>query len=149
VAVRMVPPEPIVASYKALARRHQSLKKILEVQSEGGFGSGFVVVHQKRTADEPRLYVITNQHVVGFAEEASIEFDGDARKWPGRVVYVDRDYDLAVLCLKWEESTVAGTSKVQPPVLAGFGLADQGARDEDAVVAAGYPGIAGEPSYQV
>lgn len=144
VAVRVVPPQPILASYQVLASQHKNLKELLEVRSEGGFGSGFVIVHQASPSEEPRVFVVTNQHVVGLAEVATIEFDGEERKWPGQVVFVDRDYDLAVLALDWR-----GAGESNPPADFGFGFADKDAHDQDEVVAAGYPGIAGEPSYQV
>lgn len=140
VIVHVVPPPDIAAAYADLGARHRDLRPLMEAHNEGGFGSGFVVVARGQAGPMP--YVVTNQHVVGLATEVALGKEGSTARVPAEVVYVDPVYDLAILRPVAEG---VGTLAIE----AGLGFAAEGAHDQDAVVATGFPGIQGAPSYQV
>jgi serine protease Do len=84
------------------------------------------------------MFVVTNRHVVDFADEAVVALDGSDKTYPVDVIYADRVYDLAVLSFR--EKAPAG--------LPGLRLATGGVHDLENVVATGFPGLDGHPSYQ-
>jgi serine protease Do len=59
-------------------------------QERRGAGSGVVI--------DSRGYVLTNEHVVSGADQITVTF-GDGRKYPGTVLGIDRETDVAVVRL--------------------------------------------------
>lgn len=137
VVVSAKPPAALGAEYEELARRVGRVADFFHGAAEGGFGSGFLVVDSEHGAQR---FVVTNQHVVELASRVSVLFDPaqPARDLP--VVYVDPDYDLAVVAVTDEPSKL--------PWL-GLELDSTPAHDQQVVVASGYPAIGDSPSYQV
>jgi serine protease Do len=136
VLVKAQPPRELVAMYRALAVRYGTLAPLFSAHADDSFGSGFVMVRRDETSS--KAFVVTNRHVVGLASEAAILFEGSEQARVGKVAYVDDVYDLAVLALESADDVVGGLA-----------LEPQPARDQDVVVASGFPGIGGKPSYQV
>jgi serine protease Do len=137
VSVRVQAPDRIAALFQGIADRMNQkgkpqLAEFFEAQTGGAFGSGFLV----KRGDE--MFVVTNRHVVDFADEAEIALDGDEKTYPMEVVYTDAVYDLAVLAF--------GASK--PRGVPGMRLGS-GVKDLQTVIATGYPGLDGRPSYQI
>jgi serine protease Do len=136
VSVRVAAPERIAAVYHGIAERlrqkgKQELADFFEGQTGGEFGSGFVV---KRAGV---AFIVTNRHVVDFADEADVALEGAQSSFPVDVVYADRTYDLAILAFSDAAPNVAGLHLASAPV-----------HDLQTVVATGYPGLGGHPSYQ-
>lgn len=137
VSVRVATPEKIAAVYHGIAERlklkgKSDLAEFFEGQTGGEFGSGFLI---KRNG---RMLVVTNRHVVDFADEAEVAVDGSDEAFPVQVLYADRVYDLAVL----------GFGVQHPTGVTGLKLARSKIHDLEGVVATGYPGLGGQPSYQ-
>jgi len=110
----------------------------LKAFSEGkGFGSGFLV-----KGDDGKTYILTNRHVVMQAETANIEFsntDGSKVNYEGcKIIEIDNDNDLALLAFP-EDATVQKALNFS--VLIPF--------DGQEVFSAGFPGMAGKPSWQL
>jgi serine protease Do len=140
VVVRAPPPPPLATHYERLSARFRKLAPLFQAAAEGGFGSGFVVVRRDGPAgDARRVFLVSNRHVVGLATEVQVTLEGNTTPQLARVIDVDARYDLAVLAFAQEPA----------PFERGFALAPAPARDQDAVVASGYPGIGARPSYQV
>jgi serine protease Do len=140
VIVEVAPPPDIAATYSAFAAHHRDLRPLMEAHNEGGFGSGFAMVTE--TAEGPTGYIVTNQHVVGLSSQVRLgRSDSDARI-EAPVIYVDPVYDLAIVGLSGDSARALGIER-------GLGFSDRIARDQDPVVASGFPGIEGDPSYQV
>jgi serine protease Do len=99
----------------------------------GAFGSGFVVVRQ--VGGTKRVYVVTNRHVVDLADEAEVATEG-GRSFKANIRYVDAEHDLAVLELPAASFDV------------GLGLDTDPARDQQVIIATGFPGLSQRPSYQ-
>ena len=102
--------------------------------AKGGFGSGVVI------EKGGELYVLTNSHVVGIGETVDLEFENVSETKEIRglsVVYQDDKADLALLKLP-DDSGVA-------PLV----LSDKALNDGDEVWSAGFPGLSGNPSWQV
>ena len=145
VVVHVEPPPALAESYEKIAGQHPTLDALFRAHASESFGSGFLVVlaaHPGNKATPLRPLVVTNQHVVGLADSASIEVLGLETRKPATVVYVDPTYDLAVLQLDQAD----GHSL---PGAGGFAIEPAPVKDQDAVVASGYPGLASKPSYQV
>jgi len=138
--VLVVPPPPIARAFANLGTSRQDLRPVMEAHNEGGFGSGFVVV--ARAPQRAPAYVVTNQHVVGLATRVTLAREGSKARVEARVLHVDPVYDLAIL-----ELTDAAMAEFN--LIRGLGFAKAPPRDQDVVVASGFPGIQGEPSYQV
>ncbi|MBN2353870.1 MAG: Do family serine endopeptidase [Spirochaetales bacterium] len=62
-----------------------------EYRRPGGLGSGVIV-----TRDGDKVFVITNNHVVGDAVEMSVQLH-DGRTYPGKIVAKDERVDLAMI----------------------------------------------------
>lgn len=136
VSVRVQAPDRIATLFRGIAQRMSQkgkpqIAEFFEAQTGGAFGSGFLV---ERDGEK---FVVTNRHVVDFAEEADIALEGDERAYPMEVLYTDAVYDLAVLAF--------GEVKPHAP---GMQLGAS-VKDLQTVVATGYPGLDGRPSYQV
>jgi serine protease Do len=144
VVVRVKPPAALAARYRELAKRYTDLEKFFLAVADGAFGSGFVVVRREVPgapgAPSLRPFVVTNLHVLELSASASISFEGSSEAHPASVVYVDPSYDLAVL---------AFDAPGAPVVSEGLEIELSPAKDQEPVVASGYPGIGNEPSYQV
>jgi serine protease Do len=137
VSVRVAAPEKIAAVYHGIAERMKQkgkndLAEFFEGQTGGEFGSGFLI---RRNG---RMLVVTNRHVVDFADEAEVSVEGTADAFPVQVLYADRVYDLAVLAF----------GPQHPTGMSGLRLAGTKVHDLESVVATGYPGLGGQPSYQ-
>ena len=138
--VRVTPPERLKATMETVAARidDPDVSEFLRAHASGGFGSGALMVH--RDASGEAAFVVTNRHVIAGAEDAEITFaDGTTYK-DCEIVYASPRHDLAVVAL--------------PPAAArtlGGGLRPASAEPGERlpVVASGYPGVAGKPSYQV
>ncbi len=119
------------------------------------FGSGFVV--RWRSANgQLEARVVTNNHVMDGAFEAEIssgdDQDGDrlakeldhgkekSAKWSATLIQANPHDDIAVLRLD---------SKSQSAFTEGFAFRLEPAREEEPVVAAGFPGVGARPSFQV
>lgn len=139
VVVKVSPPPELQARYRELAGRYRSLEPLFSAAAGEGFGSGFVMVRRKAGGGPGETFVVTNRHVVGLASEATVMLG--ERAVHASVAYVDDRYDLAILSL--------GELRASAGPHAGAALDLVPARDQDAVVASGYPGIEGNPSYQV
>jgi serine protease Do len=154
VLIRAKPPSDLVAKYRELARRNQRMKAFFDAAADGGFGSGFVVVRRssrERTATDdaadPLLrFIVTNQHVVALASRVTVSFQGTNRELELPVIHVDPDYDLAILSL---DQAADGAAAADALPQFGFDFETKPPKDQDPVVASGYPGIGQSPSYQV
>ena len=123
----------------------------------GVFGSG-VLVRWRSASGKTETRVISNAHVLDGAEEAEI-FDADGaaaegrsiggseverktardKAWKARVVRISNDDDLAVLQIDDSAHAPPGglALRLTPPV------------DDEPVVAAGFPGLNAQPSFQL
>lgn len=121
-------------------------------EETGVFGSG-ILVRWRTPTGKTETRVVTNAHVLDGADEAEI-FDADgaaadatesdrkkarARAWNATLVRVSTDDDLAIL-------RVQGGA---PGAQHGLGLRLSPPREDEAVVAAGFPGIGARPSFQL
>ena len=114
------------------------------------FGSGFVV--RWRTEDgRVETRIVTNNHVMDGAFEAEIvpgdpalvpggKSASDAAKLSARLIRASADDDIAILRLD---------AKPGEPFAQGLELRLTPAREQEAVVAAGFPGVGVRPSFQV
>ena len=139
VSIEVETPERIAVLFQGIADRMSQrgkgqLAEFFESQTSGSFGSGFVV---QRDGD---MYIVTNRHVVDFADTAQLVLEGSDKQYPVEVLYADRLYDLAVLSFP---------DGAPHPDLPGLRLSLRGAKDLETVVATGFPGLDGQPSYQV
>lgn len=138
--VRVSPPARLKAAFEEVAARSDDpdYADFLRMHAGGGFGSGFLMVHT--SAEGTAAFVVTNRHVIAESEEAEVTF-GDGTTYKGcEVVFSSPKYDLAVLALPESALRALGPG-LRPSV--------RDATDRLSVVAAGYPGVSGRPSYQV
>lgn len=106
---------------------------------KGSFGSGFVYVDANGNN-----YIITNRHVVSQADTVSIEFEDSKSdtmiKYEGlTVAALDENIDLAVL--KFKDNA--------KPFKRGIPVSTVPLKDGQEVWSAGFPGLAGEPVWQL
>ncbi len=115
---------------------YKSLADSIEKYLKGTFGSGFVY-----TGSNGRNYIITNRHVVTTAETVNIQFeneDGSMSEYKDlKILGVDEDLDIAVIELP---SSVKKT---------GLTFRTAKVNDADQVWSAGFPGLGGEPVWQL
>jgi S1-C subfamily serine protease len=114
----------------------------------GSFGSG-VLVRWRLPSGGTEVRVVSNAHVLDGAQQADIvaadDLDTKAGKgkvektWKARVLRISSDDDLAVLRLE--------DDKAAPQ--AGIALRLSAPAEDEAVVAAGFPGIGARPSFQI
>ena len=119
--------------YMARAGMRSASQALTAYKNEGTFGSG-VVVEQGG-----KKYVLTNLHVIGYAEKATITFQLHEKtlRYEHCEVANIGETDLAAVALPAECEMIA------LPLYAGE-------IDEDlSIVAAGFPGLAGKPSWQL
>ena len=119
--------------YMARAGMRSASQALTAYKNEGTFGSG-VVVEQGG-----KKYVLTNLHVIGYAEKATITFQLHEKtlRYEHCEVASIGEADLAAVALPAECEMIA------LPLYAGE-------IDEDlSIVAAGFPGLADKPSWQL
>jgi serine protease Do len=137
VSIYVETPDRIATLFEGISQRMQQkgktqLATFFARQTGGAFGSGFLV---KRGGE---MLVVTNRHVVDFADEAVLALEASDKTYPVDVIYADRVYDLAVLAFR----------EKPPPGIPGLELSKQTVHDLESVVATGFPGLDGRPSYQ-
>ena len=117
-------------------RGYSRYAKEIEAYLKGSFGSGFVFY-----ASDKKPYVITNRHVVDRAETANVQFeneDGSTSEYKElKIVAIDEDIDVAFLALP-ETYTRQGLT-----------FRESAVSDGEEVWSAGFPGLAGEPMWQL
>ncbi len=140
VIVKVEPPAKLRETFEAMAEAagDRAVASSLLGHAAGSYGSGFLVA--LRASPRPAVFVVTNRHVVDLAGRVSIVLESGEAYTGAEVVYADRRYDLAVL---------AFPEARPPPVAYGFPLASEPARDRQVVAAAGFPSLAGRPSYRL
>ena len=138
VLVRVKPPAGIDETFEALASRAKNPEEraFYQGRARGAFGSGFVVV-RRLPGGATETLIITNRHVVELADRADLELADGTALGPADIIFTDSVQDIAIL---------RPTKKL--PIEKGFSFADVGAKDQQGVVATGFPGMAGRPSYQ-
>jgi S1-C subfamily serine protease len=150
VLISVKPPKELVAKYAELADHDQRMKPFFQAAATGGFGSGFVLVRREASGSGKtgavRRFIVTNWHVVQLAPTVAVSFNGSKSTIDVPVVYVDPAYDLAVLSLDRVSADVSAAASIPEE---GFDFATAPAKDQEPVVASGYPPIADAPSYQV
>jgi|GEM_PF-553967 len=126
--------------YSERLKNHEynSSADFLKTFIEGkGFGSGFFV-----KANNGKVYLLTNKHVVLQAATVTAEFsktDGSSLVYEGgTIVSIAENEDLALIAFPDETNikNVLQLSDVQP-------------EDGNTIFSAGYPGMAGKPSWQL
>ncbi|MDR2928333.1 MAG: serine protease [Cytophagaceae bacterium] len=145
-AVVVVRPNYTGSTVKFLTGFSQSLRRdgytaaadLLAAYSKGGYGTGFVWLNN----DDGRYYVITNRHVVAQAKDVDIELmpaDAPEVKYSGcRIVAVDEGSEMALIALP-------DTAAFAAPMA----FAELKFADGDEVYTAGFPGLGGDPSWQL
>lgn len=138
--VRVSPPARLKAAFETTAARSDDpdFSDFLRMHAGGGFGSGFLVTHT--SAEGTAAFVVTNRHVVAESTEAEVSFSDGTTYKSCDVIYASAKHDLAVLALPESALRALG---------AGLRPAAEDATDRLPIVATGYPGIGGKPSYQV
>ena len=110
--------------------------KYIESYLEGTFGSGFIWY-----ASDGTPYIVTNRHVAGNYETVNLSFeneDGSVSEFKDmKVVFTDDDVDVALISLP---------SNFKKP---GLLFSSSKITDGDDVYSAGFPGLAGKPSWQL
>lgn len=103
-------------------------------KNEGCFGSGVVIAH------DGKKYILTNLHVVGYAQTATIRFmlhDKVVRYTQCRVINISPTCDLALVDLPQEcEMIPLELCQTEPT-------------EELSIAAAGFPELANKPSWQL
>ncbi len=120
--------------YMARAGMQSASRALGAYKNEGTYGSGVVVMH------EGNKYVLTNLHVVGYAKQATLIFqlhDKTVRYPHCSVSHIGSSADLAAIELPAESEMIA------LPLYTG------NIDDDLAIVAAGFPELAGKPSWQL
>ena len=140
--VAVTPPPAIATAYKDLGSRYRDLRPLMDAHNQGGFGSGLLVVAADARGSGKRAYVVTNQHVVGLATEVTLGRESSEARATAQVIYVDPLYDLAIVELSEEAMALF-------QVTDGLGFSTEPAKDQEVVIASGFPGLEGDPSYQV
>jgi len=138
VLVRVKPPAGIDETFEGLADRAKdpAERAFYHARAKGAFGSGFVIVRPAAAGGTETL-IITNRHVVELADRALLEQADGTSLGPADIVYTDSIHDVAVL-----------RPAKKLPFDKGFAFAVATAKDQQGVIATGFPGMAGRPSYQ-
>lgn len=140
VMVRAKPPGDLSEQFERVAEltEEEQMAQFYRAVAVGRFGSGFAIVLDEK--GERRTFVVTNRHVVDLATHISIGLE-DGSTLPVASAYVDDTYDLAVLVPRDTAHKLAPAG--------GFDIAARNARDGEEVLATGYPGLLGTPSFQM
>lgn len=138
VLVRVKPPAGIDDTFMELSMKASDPdeKAFYDARAKGAFGSGFVVVRTTPSGAIETL-VITNRHVVELADRAALELADGTALGPAEILYTDPTHDVAVL-----------KPAKKLPFDKGFAFSTNPAKDQQGVIATGFPGMAGRPSYQ-
>jgi serine protease Do len=138
VLVHVKPPAAVERALLSLAAAStdEDEKEFYKARAEGAFGSGFFLV-KKTEKGGTELLVVTNRHVVDLGDRALLELADGTSLGVADVVYSNPVHDLAVL-----------RPTTSLPVKEGFALAGSPAKDQQTVIATGFPGLVGRPSYQ-
>lgn len=124
----------VYSLYLARAGMQEASRMLGAYKDEDIFGSGVVVSH------DGKKYILTNLHVVGYAQAATITFelhDKTLQFSHCRVVQTGTKSDLAIIELP------ADCDMIALPLFEGE------IEEEMSVVAAGFPELAGKPSWQL
>lgn len=139
VVVSAKPPKGLGPHFERIAREATSEDaQVYRNVAAGRYGSGFIVV-VGRAADR-ETFVVTNRHVADLASSLEVKLDGGAT-FDAVPAFVDATYDIAVLVPKDDARKIAPRG--------GLSLSRGPAVDGEDVVAMGYPGLLGEPSFQL
>lgn len=134
--VRVLPEGRIRARLDEWAAASTGLKReVFSAATQGGFGSGFFVMPK-----EGEVYVVTNRHVVDFGDRAVLQM-ADGTNIAADILYSDPHADLAVL-------KPDPKKEKDLKLTYGLGLDPDPAKDQQVVIATGYPGLGSKPSYQ-
>ncbi|MBX3261592.1 MAG: trypsin-like peptidase domain-containing protein [Labilithrix sp.] len=138
VLVHVRPPAGVERALLSLAAASTDAdeREFYKARAEGAFGSGFFLV---RRTDEggTEVLVVTNRHVIELGDRADLELADGTSLGVAEVVYANPIHDLAVLRPKEELA-----------VREGFAFSRAPAKDQQVVIATGFPGLVGRPSYQ-
>ena len=136
--VRVKPPAGIDDAFQELAlqAKDDETRAFYQARARGAFGSGFVVV-RAAAGGGSEVLVITNRHVVELADRAALELADGTSLGAADIVYTDPIHDVAVL-----------RPAKKLPFEKGFAFATTSAKDQQGVIATGFPGMGGRPSYQ-
>jgi serine protease Do len=137
VLLHVKPPAGVERSLLSLSRssKDEDERAFYRARAEGAFGSGFFLV--KKTEKGNEVLVITNRHVVELGDRAALMLADGTSLGFADVVYASPTHDLAVL-------RPSGNVVIQE----GFAVASSPAKDQQTVIATGFPGIIGRPSFQ-
>lgn len=137
VLVHVKPPPAVEKSLLGLAKAASDAdeRALYEARAQGAFGSGFFLV--RRTPAGSETLVVTNRHVVELGDRAALELADGTPLGAAEIVYSNPAHDIAVL-----------RPSEKGAVREGFALAKVPARDQQTVIATGFPGLVGRPSYQ-
>jgi serine protease Do len=138
VLVHVKPPAEVERALLSLAAKatDQDEKAFYTARAEGAFGSGFVLVKNTEQGGTETL-VITNRHVIDLGDRAALASADGTSLGAAEIVYSNPTYDLAVL-----------RPSPKLAVKEGFAFAGSPPKDQQTVIATGFPGLAGRPSYQ-
>lgn len=138
VLVHVKPPAGVERSLLSLALSSHDAdeREFYKARAEGAFGSGFFIL--RKTDKGSELLVVTNRHVVELGDRATLELADGTALGPADILYSSPTYDLAVL------RPVGKLSQITE----GFSFSKTHAKDQQTVIATGFPGIVGRPSYQ-
>ncbi len=138
--VRALPPAGVRDTFERIAARtdNKDFGEILHAHAQGGFGSGVVMMRNENGT--PVTYVVTNRHVVLDSDTVEVSFADGSSYRNCEVLFVSSQDDVAVVLLPESAARAVG-----------YGLAPSTAKmqERQVVVAAGYPGVAGSPSFQI
>lgn len=123
--------------YAANNTQRRDLASLYTEIAGGMTGSGIVLVF--RHGQSISKYVVTNRHVVEHARKLDVVLESGERLSNVRIAHLDDAYDLAIL-------DIPATTRVAEN--GGFGFSTHVAHDGEPVVATGYPGLMGSPSFQ-
>jgi serine protease Do len=138
VLVHVKPAAGVERALRSLASstKDDDEREFYKARAEGAFGSGFVLV-TKTDSGRSDVLVVTNRHVVDLGDRAALELADGTSLGNADIVYSSPTYDLAIL-----------RPQTKVAVNEGFGFSRAPARDQQTVIATGFPGLVGRPSYQ-
>ena len=116
----------------AAASKDEDEKAFYRARAEGAFGSGFFLV-KKDDKGNTDVLIVTNRHVIDLGDRAALELADGTSLGSADIVYADPSYDLAVLKPATRPALKDG----------GFAFAEAPAKDQQTVIATGFPGMIG------